>query len=338
MRKNWKRAAAAFAAYASLALLVVAVSGCGPGGTTTTGSTTATGSTGATATTSQKGPITVGSKIDVEGPLLGQMIIAMLEKNGFSVVDRTRTGATQVVRNALLSGQISVYPEYTANALLVFHSNQATDPAVLRDATKTYEAAKTLDLRLSNVVWLQPAPANNTWAVALTKKFASAHHLATMADWAAYIKKGGTVKIVGSQEFFTSAAAMPAFEKVYGFKLKSSQTLALGTGDTPVAEKAAAQGSNGANAAMAYGTDGTIAALSLVVLKDPLHAQPFYQPAPILMKTTADKYPEIATILDPVFAKLDLVTLQKLNGEIAVNGKDARTVARDWLTQQGFLK
>jgi osmoprotectant transport system substrate-binding protein len=131
---------------------------------------------------------------------------------------------------------------------------------------------------------------------------------------------------------------MPAFEKAYGFKLKSSQTVALATGDTAVTEKAAAQGTSGANAAMAYGTDGTIAALDLVVLDDPLHAQPVYQPAPTMMQTTADTYPEIATILAPVFAKLDLVTLQKLNGAIAVDGKDARTVARDWLTQQGFLK
>jgi len=289
-------------------------------------------------TSAAKGPIRVGSKIDIEGPLLGQVIIAMLETNGFTVEDKTRTGATDVARKALLSGQIDIYPEYTANGVVVFLKDQKIEPAVLKDATKTYDTVKQLDLQTNGVVWLQPAPANNTWAVAVPRAFATANSLASMADWAAYINAGKTVKVVGSQEFFTSAAAMPAFEKAYGFTLAKNQIVALGTGDTAVTEKAAASGTSGANAAMAYGTDGTIAALGLVVLSDPLAAQPVYQPAPTATKAIMAKYPEIATILDPVFAKLTLETLQKLNGQIAVDGKDAKTVAAEWLRSEGFLK
>jgi osmoprotectant transport system substrate-binding protein len=323
MRKNWKGAAAVFAAVA----VIVSLAGCSAPSSAPSG-TPASGA---------KGPIRVGSKIDVEGPLLGQVIIAMLQKNGFTVQDMTRTGATDVVRKALLSGQIDIYPEYTANGVLVFLANQKIDPAVLKDATTTYDTVKKLDLQANGVVWLQPAPANNTWTVALPKAFAETNHIVSMADWAAYINAGKTVKIVGSQEFFTSPAAMPAFQKAYGFKLKSSQIVALATGDTAVTEKAASQGTNGANAAMAYGTDGTIAALNLVTLTDPKAAQPIYQPAPTVRKAVYDKYPELATILDPVFAKLDAKTLQTLNGQIAVDGKDAKTVAKDWLTSQGFL-
>jgi osmoprotectant transport system substrate-binding protein len=159
-----------------------------------------------------------------------------------------------------------------------------------------------------------------------------------MADWAAYLNKGSAVKVVGSQEFFTSAAAMPAFEAAYGFKLKKGEMIALATGDTAVTEKAAAQGTDGANAAMAYGTDGTISALDLVVLSDPLGAQPIYQPAPTVRKDIADKYPELATALNPVFERLTLETLQKLNGQVAVEGKDPKTVATDWLRSEGFIK
>jgi osmoprotectant transport system substrate-binding protein len=326
MRKNWKGAAAVFAAVA----VVVALAGCSTASTAPSGTPTSTAPGGT-------GTIRVGSKIDIEGPLLGQMIIAMLEKNGFTVQDMTRTGATDVVRKALVSGQIDIYPEYTANGILIFLQGQKIDPAVLKDATKTYDTVKQLDLQANGVVWLQPAPANNTWTVALTKAFASANHIVSMADWAAYVNAGKPVKIVGSQEFFTSAAAMPAFEKAYGFKLKPAQIVALATGDTAVTENAASRGTNGANAAMAYGTDGTIAALGLVTLTDPKGAQPIYQPAPTVRKAIFDAHPELATILDPVFAKLDATTLQTLNGQIAVDGKDAKTVARDWLTSQGFL-
>ena len=325
MRKNWKGAAAVFAAVATAIVLVA----CTASGTSP--------STGTTTAPSGKGPIVVGSKIDTEGSILGQVIIQVLEKNGFKVTDKTRTGATDVVRKALLSGQIDIYPEYTANGVLVFNKEAGKDASILASADKTYEAAKSSDAP-NGVVWLKPAPANNTWAVALPKAFADSNNLKSLADWAAYVNKGGTVKIVGSQEFFTSPAAMPAFEKAYGFKLAAGQTVALATGDTAVTEKAASQGTDGANAAMAYGTDGTISALSLVVLDDPKAAQPVYQPAPTVRKAIADKYPELAGILDPVFAKLDLTTLQKLNGDVAVGGKDAKTVATDWLKAQGLLK
>lgn len=322
MRKHWKGAAAVFAAVA-VSMSLVACSATPPA---TDGAKSAA-----------KGPIRVGSKIDGEGALLGQVILAVLEKNGFTVEDKTRTGATDVVRKALLSGQIDVYPEYTANALLVFNKDKAVDPAILKDAAATYDEAAKLDLA-NGVIWLKPAPANNTWAVALPRSFAEANGITSMEDWAAYVNKGGAVKIVGSQEFFTSAAAMPAFEAAYGFKLKKDQVVALATGDTAVTEKAAAQETDGANAAMAYGTDGTIAALDLVVLTDPKGAQPIYQPAPTVRKEIADKYPELATVLNPVFDKLTLEVLQTLNGKVAVEGQDAKAVAKEWLTSEGFLK
>ena len=236
-----------------------------------------------------------------------------------------------------LDGQIDVYPEYTANGVLVFHSDIKVPASVLQSAQLTYETAKSEDASVG-VVWLQPAPANNTWAVALPKKFANANKIASLADLATYINGGGAFKIVGSQEFFTSEVAFPAFEKAYGFQLKPSQQVALATGDTAVTEKAAATGAQGANAAMAYGTDGTIAALGLVVLTDPKGVQPIYQPAPTFRAAVVKQYPEVASILDPVFAKLDLATLQTLNKQVAVDGQDPKVVAADWLKANGFVK
>jgi osmoprotectant transport system substrate-binding protein len=323
MRKNWKGAAAVFAAVATIALLAACAS---PSASSTT-----------PATTAEKGPIRVGSKIDVEGSVLGQIILQTLEANGFKVEDKTRTGATKVVRQALLDSQIDVYPEYTANGVLVFHGDIKVDPAVLQSADQTYQTAKSEDASVG-VAWLKPAPANNTWAVALPKKFATDNNIKTLEDLAKYINGGGTFKIVGSQEFFTSAVAFPAFEKAYGFKTTPAQQIALATGDTAVTEKAAATGAQGANAAMAYGTDGTISALDLVVLEDPKGAQPIYQPAPTFREEVIKKYPEIEGILAPVFAKLDLTTLQTLNKEVAVDGKDAKTVASEWLKANGFVK
>ena len=103
-------------------------------------------------------------------------------------------------------------------------------------------------------------------------------------------------------------------------------------------ESAAAEGTSGVNAAMAYGTDGSLAALGLVVLSDPRGVQPVYAPAPIVRSEVFDMYPEIEVILAPVFLSLDLVTLQTLNAKIALEGQDAADVARDYLTSGGFLE
>lgn len=290
---------------------------------------------GAMMSMEMKGPVTVGSKIDTEGSLLGNMIVVMLEDKGFNVVDRTQTGATSVVREAITSGEIDIYPEYTGNGYYMFSGQ--TDANLWKNAKSGYEKVKELDLKANNIVWLTPAPANNTWAIAVQGDLAAAENLKTLDDLAAYINAGGDFKIAGSEEFVSSEAALPAFEQGYGFSLNDNQLLVFSSGNTAITEQAAAQGTEGVNAAMAYGTDGQLAALGLVVMQDTRGIQPVYEPAPIIRKEVLDMYPEIADILDPVFQSLSLETLQELNARIAVNGEDPRTVAEDYLRSKGFI-
>jgi osmoprotectant transport system substrate-binding protein len=282
-----------------------------------------------------KGPITVGSKIDTEGGLLAQMIIAMLRDNGFDAVDKSQFGPTNIVREAIISGEIDIYPEYTGNGAFFFDE---ADSPVWKDARQGYDRVKQLDKAANNIVWLTPAPANNTWAIAVPKTLAESEDLVTLDDFASYVKRGGYVKLIGSEEFVTSAAALPAFEAAYGFTLTQGQLVTVSSGDTAQTEKAASEGTDGVNAAMAYGTDGSLSAFGLVVLADPRGVQPVYEPAPIIRGSVYDRYPEIGNILAPVFESLDLVTLQTLNGRIAVNGESAASVANDYLAQEGFLK
>lgn len=281
------------------------------------------------------GGITVGSKIDTEGGLLAQIIILMLRDNGLDVTDESQFGPTQVVRKAITSGEIDIYPEYTGNGAFFFDE---ADSDIWKDARQGYERVKQLDLAANNIVWLKPAPANNTWAIAIPKDLSDKEGIKTLDDFAAYVNRGGFVKLACSEEFVTSPMALPAFHEAYGFTLEGKQLLTLSGGDTTLTEKAAAEGTDGVNAAMAYGTDGSLSALGLVILSDPRGVQPVYEPAPIIRGEVLDKYPEIESILSPVFETLDLVTLQTLNGKIAVEGQSAADVARDYLTAKGFLK
>ena len=278
--------------------------------------------------------VVVSSKIDTEGGVLGNVIKLVLENAGIAVTDRIQLGGTPVVREAIAAGQIDIYPEYTGNAAFFF--NRADEP-IWNDAQQAYEEAAKLDLEANGIVWLQPAPANNTWAVAVRNEIAEANGIVTFSDFAKFVNDGGEVKLAASAEFVSSPAALPKFQEVYGFKLGADQLVTLSGGDTAATIAAAAQQTSGVNAAMVYGTDGGIAPSGLTVLEDDKGVQPVYEPAPIVRKAVLDQYPQIEDLLAPVFLQLDLETLQELNGRVQVGGEAAAAVARDWLTQNGFL-
>ena len=278
--------------------------------------------------------VVVSSKIDTEGGLLGNMIYRVLEHAGIAVEDRIQLGGTPIVRKAITAGEIDIYPEYTGNAAFFF--NLAEDPA-WKSFEAGYAKARALDYDANRVVWLTPANANNTWAVAVRKEIAEAHGLRSMSDFGRYIKNGGDVKLAASAEFVSSPAVLPAFQKVYDFKMKESQLLVLSGGNTAATIKAAALQTDGTNAAMVYGTDGAISAVGLVVMADDKGVQPVYAPTPIARETVIEAYPQIPELLKPVFESLDLTTLQLLNARIAIGGEGARQVAEDYLRQKNFI-
>ena len=276
--------------------------------------------------------IVVSSKIDTEGGLLGNMIALALEAEGLPVERNLQIGGTQVVRQAILSDQIDVYPEYTGNAAFFFNEAEAD---VWNDADAAYQRAKELDAEENDIVWLTPAPANNTWAIAVTGDLAAENGLATMSDFGEWVAGGGEVKLAASTEFVSSPAVLPAMQESYGFELSPDQLIILSGGDTAATIAAAARGTSGANAAMVYGTDGGVGTTGLVVMEDDMGVQPVYEPAAIVRAETLEEYPQIAEILAPIFEGLDIETLQELNGRIQVGGEPAEAVARDQLTQAG---
>ena len=272
-------------------------------------------------------PVVVSSKIDTEGSVLGQMILQSLTDAGIEVEDRMQLGGTSIVREALINGEIDIYPEYTGNGAF-FHDMADSD--VWHDAEAAFATVKDKDAA-QGLVWLSPASANNTYAISVRGELARDNDLTTLEDMAAFINEGGDYKLAASTDFVESAFALPAFQEAYGFTLDDEQMLVLSGGNTAATMRAAAQQTSGVNSAMTYGTDGGLQALDLVVMEDTKGVQPVYQPAPVVRQDVLDAYPRIAEVLAPVFASLDLETLQRLNGDVAVNGLDPAKVAADYL-------
>ncbi len=288
----------------------------------------------------QNDPVRVGSKLYAESVILGQMILVALENAGYMVEDRTELGDTKANRDALVNGTIDIYPEYTGTAINNFF-NDVPWANIPEDAAYngylTYTTISGLDVALNDLVWLQPAPANNTYALAITQEFSEANGIVTMTDFADYINGGGDILLVMSEAFAQRPDGLQSFEVTYGFELEAEHKFVV-VGATPaLTEQALDEGVNGISAAMVYSTDGALLGYDMIALTDDLSAQPIYQPTPVIRGEVLRAYPEIAGVLNPIFASLDTVTLQNLNKRVEVDGETPRDVATSFLLDNGFI-
>jgi osmoprotectant transport system substrate-binding protein len=278
--------------------------------------------------------VVVSSKLSSESAMLGQMIRLLLNANGVPTIDRTRIGATPVVRKALLTGEIDLYVEYTGNAGVFF--NDAANPA-WKDLQQGYELGARLDYEANHIVWLTPARVSNSWALALRRDLAEREHLRTMSDFGRWVAGGGQVVLACSAEF-ANAGTLRALERTYGFTLRSDELIVLAGGETSATIGAAAARTNGTNTAMVYSTDGGIVAANLVVLGDDRHEQPIYAPVPLVRESVLKAYPQIAQIVKPLMQSFTQDSLQRLNARVQIDGEADEEVAADYLKAQGFLR
>ena len=285
----------------------------------------------------QSGPIRVGSKQFTESLITAKLIIKALENAGYTVTDQTPLGGSDVNRAALLSGEIDAYPEYTGTALSNYLINEGVEvPEGMSQTTQeSYEFVRDYDAETNRLSWLEPAPANNTFAFAVTQAFAEENGLATVADLADYVNGGGEVMMATSDEFAQRPDGIASFESTYGFDLANDQLLIIAGASPAQTEQALSEGSNGVNVAMAFATDGAIQAYELTVLEDPDGAQPVFQPTPVFRSEVIEANPDISEILNPIFASLDNETLQELNTQVDVDGESPNVVAETYLQSLG---
>ncbi|AEB12252.1 ABC transporter substrate-binding protein [Marinithermus hydrothermalis] len=284
----------------------------------------------------QKGTVTIGSKNFTEQFILGEMMAQALEAQGFKVNRKFGLGGSTVAREALEAGELDMYPEYTGTAITVFFSKNAELQALAHDAEKGYELLKQVDAEENNLHWLCPAPANNTWALAVRRDFAEANNVFTHEDLARYLAEGGQVTLAANPEFVNRSDALEAFERTYGYKIPRENVRVLGQGSYVTAQ-AVANRAGGVNLGVVYGTDGTIGAFDLVVLKDTKGAQVVFRPTPVVRGELLEQHPEIEALLCRIFKTLDDATLARLNGRVDVDGERPEDVARDYLKELGIL-
>lgn len=280
-------------------------------------------------------PIVLGSFIDTEGGILGNMLLLALEENGYQITDKVQFGTPDVQRNALLQDELDIGIDYTGNGQ--YYSEGLFDEEVWGDALEGYNAIKDYDEENNGLTWLEPAAANNTEMLAVKREFAEANNIESLEDFADYVNDGGEVKFITSQLFAEKNMGLLGMEEGYGFKLTPDQLIMLAHGNTAETISALANGTDGVNVALVYGTDGSLPELGLVVLKDPLSIPPVFEPSVVLRTETLEMYPEIKDIIENVFKSLNLENLQIMNKKVIVDGLSPKDVAKEHLIEEGIL-
>jgi len=278
-----------------------------------------TGSTGDGSTA-----IKVGSKDFTEQFILGEMYALVLEDQGFQVERKLNLGGTPVAQASLESGQIDLYPEYTGTALMTVLKQPANSnqKQVFDTVSKTYKEK-------FNLVWLEPAPMNNTQALAMTQEGSQKYGIKTISQMVA---KASQLTLIGAPEFEAREDGLPGLRKTYGdFKLKKFIPADLG-----LRYKTLTSGQ--ADVAVAAGTDGEISAFNLVVLEDDKKLFPPYQVAPVVRQETLDKNSGIRDALNTLAPKLTNETMQRLNYEVSGKQREPAEVAKEFLTKEALLK
>jgi osmoprotectant transport system substrate-binding protein len=302
------------------------LAGCAGGGLTQGGGSQAQAGSLASKADLKGKTFTVGSKDFDEQLVLCQIAIAALESAGATVNDKCNLGGTQVARNALLSGQIDMYWDYTGTAQVTFLGGKP-----IQDSQKQYDTVKAADLAKNQIEWLTPTKFNNTYAFAVLESKAAELNLKTDSDMAAYYTKGGTGKTCVESEFLNRDDGWPGFQSTYGFKLPDAQVL-----DTGAIYQATAD-PNKCLFGEVFTTDGRIKALNLRVLEDDKVYEPLYNAALTVRKPAFDQSPALADLFAPIADALTNEEMLNLNAQKSQDNVPERKVARDWLVSKGFI-
>lgn len=270
----------------------------------------------------------VGGKNFDEQLVLCQITVAALESAGGAVTDKCNTGGTDVTRQALLSGDINVYWDYTGTAWASFFKETRR----IADDDELYRLVAERDLQQNKLVWLEKANFNNTYAFAVNGQKAQQENLNTLSDMAAYLKSGKPGTVCVETEYNSRDDGLRGLQQAYGFQIPPDRLQVLATG---VIYEATNKGD--CTFGLVFTTDGRIPGLKLNVLDDDKRYHVTYNAAPIVRQETFDKNPAIRQVLAPIAAALDYNTMLDLNGKVSSFGQDPREVARTWMTQKGFI-
>ena len=273
-------------------------------------------------------PITVGSKLDPEAQLLGEMYVLLLQKAGFTVNPKLALGMTPTVFAALKSGAIDLYPEFTATGLNILGVKSSFNP------TQDYQTVKTDFEQQYHITWLDEAPLNDGYALCTSQAESQKLGVTTLSQLAPKVSQLTLATQSDGVTFFDDLKATYGFD-TSSFKALKKVDYAIGF---------AAVKSGDAQVTECYTTDGSVTTQNFIFLQDDKHGFPEFHPAPIVRDSVLQSDPGIAAALNPLAPDLTTdvsimlqqqVAMKKASGESV--SQAVKEVATAFLMSKGLL-
>lgn len=324
--RSRSRIASALSAVA-LSALSVGLAACGSSSSTTSSSSSTPATTASTATSASSGPgvgkpaVTIGDKNFAEENILGQLYAQALQAKGFTVTLKENVGSSEIIYKALVAGQIDMYPEYTGTLLSAI-AEQTKEPA---SAAAAYAQAKAF-VQKHGFTLLNYTPFYDSDALATLPSYASAHHLASIADLKAL---GKSLTLGAPPEFATRFEGLLGLKQLYGV-VPTFKPIAI-----ELSYKALEGGQ--VDVQNVFSTDGKLLGGKFKVLADPKHVFGFQNVAPVVKQSVlAAEGPAFAATLNKVSALLTIKAIQQMNAAVSIDKQSASSVARQFLVANGL--
>lgn len=267
--------------------------------------------------------IEIGHKNFTEQRILGQMYSVLIEAHTDYTTNVTEFGGTNIAFEALKSGEVDVYPEYTGTAY-----GAILALSELKDPDAVYEYVKKAYKEEFNILWGSPLQFNNTYTFAVLPEVAKEYNLKTFTDLS---EVASELTFLSTTEFLERTDGLPGVVAEYGgFEFADTKSMDPGIRYAAIDQK---QG----QVMDAFATDGKLIEFELVVLEDDKNFFPPYYVAPILNGEFSKEYPEVIDILNKLGGMIENNEMQQMNYSVDNIGTNERDVAEEFLRENGLI-
>lgn len=270
----------------------------------------------------KKESIVIASKNFTEQYILAETMAQLIEaKTPLRVIRKFNLGSTAIVHQAMLKGDVDLYPEYSGTAYLTILKKpyQRGNPEILPEVARAYKEK-------FGFLWLSPFGFSNSQSLAIREDYSREHHISAISDLTSHCN---TLKIAAPPEFLKRPDAFPGLRKMYGLTFKKVTQV-----DPNLMYRALHY--KKVDVIAAFTTDGNLQKYGLLVLKDDKGFYPPYQAAPVIRKSVFEAYPQIGNALSLLSGRINQEKMTALNALVDVAGHTPAEVARGFLSELGI--
>lgn len=269
--------------------------------------------------------ITIGSKNFTEQVILGELLAQHIEANTDLKVERKlNLGGTFICHNALTTGEIDAYVEYTGTAFTAILNNEPVS-----NPQEVYQQTKQQYDQQFNLEVMPSLGFNNTFAIIIRGEDARKLQVQNISQIA---QKTPLWRVGFGEEFLSRKDGFPGLAETYNLRFaESPKMMDLGQVYPALKDKQV-------DLVVGNSTDGQIGRLDLVILKDDRLFFPPYQAVPVVRQQTLQKHPELREVLQKLSGKISAPEIQRLNFQVEAEKKDVKQVVEQFLLSKGLIK